>query len=99
MPLDCVMPDVFSRALVRARKAHACCECGAPILPGEEYYLAEGLWEGRWERYKTCSCCEKKRCALADYFKAECIAFGELHEYYHAWERDQLSTGAALARL
>lgn len=53
--------DVFEEKLVRARKTHECCECGAEISKGEEHEVASGLWEGDWSRYRTCLLCVRIR--------------------------------------
>jgi hypothetical protein len=85
---DCELPTLFDRRLRVARKVHACCECRHPIVPGEKYHDTKGLWDGSWERYRVCECCEKKRCALAAYFKDVCIAFGEVAEFLAEYERE-----------
>jgi hypothetical protein len=41
----------------RARKPHACCECGLLIRPREQYEHATGMWDGEISTYKTCSTC------------------------------------------
>lgn len=40
-----------------ARKCHKCCECGGLISKGEKYQRITGLWEGKFETYKTCREC------------------------------------------
>jgi len=40
-----------------ARKEHKCFECGRKILPGEKYETASGVWDDRWDTYKTCEDC------------------------------------------
>ena len=47
-----------SKTCIRtARTEHKCGECKRVIAPGEKYEITEGLCEGTWETYKTCSDC------------------------------------------
>jgi hypothetical protein len=85
---DCEPPTLFEDRLRKARAAHICGECRHPILPGEIYHDIRGLWDGRWSRFKVCECCEKKRCALAAYFKDGCIPFGGVAEAFADYERE-----------
>lgn len=41
----------------KARKPHACNECGRQIAPGEEYETADYLYDGCWFHNDTCSHC------------------------------------------
>lgn len=41
----------------RARKQHCCCECLAPIEPGEHYMETTGVWDGRADRFRQCLFC------------------------------------------
>lgn len=84
--MSAVMPDVYRERDVVARRTHACCECSAEIAIGERYRRSNGLWDGRWSEYKTCSRCsdlrERVRAAfLAEYSQEELPAFGELDEW------------------
>lgn len=45
----------------RARRNHACVECGDPIAAGTEYTETTGLWENRWERLRVCAGCTDVR--------------------------------------
>lgn len=77
-------PKVCTVKDVRARKQHSCCECGRTIERRETYELVKGLWDGRWETYKTCLGCTRIRdhfcsdgfiyTALAE-LVSECIGF------------------------
>jgi len=53
--------DVSGTMIITARKKHTCCECGEAISPGERYEVISGLWEGSWDRYKTCLPCQRIR--------------------------------------
>lgn len=44
-----------------ARKEHKCCECRETIKPGQQYQNIKGLWEGRFEIFKTCMPCYRIR--------------------------------------
>jgi hypothetical protein len=54
-------PAVFREEERQARKAYKCCECRAPIKPGERYENATGLWDGAWATYRTCLTCARIR--------------------------------------
>jgi hypothetical protein len=61
----------------KARTAHACCECNAPIRPGMRYQLIKGKADGYFYDYATCPTCavirHDWRCApltgLRDYLR------------------------------
>ncbi len=53
--------EFYKVDVVTARKEHTCCECGDPILPGEKYEKARGVWGGGFEEYKTCFVCRRIR--------------------------------------
>lgn len=46
-----------------ARKQHKCCECNSDIDPGEKYQCITGLFEDKFETYKTCLICANIRTA------------------------------------
>lgn len=74
-------PSVFWVSTPRARKEHKCCECLSVISPGEEYELFEGVYDGSFDRYRTCSICRNVReAAQQDLRLDEGIAFGCLWE-------------------
>ncbi len=69
----CIMPDpegdrarCHHAAQVRARKAHRCSECGAPIAAGERHEKVSAIWDGRigWETIRTCLPCADIRDTL-----------------------------------
>jgi len=49
--------EFFREVLRTARKEHRCCECHRTILPGEKYEYVSGMWEGKFDTYKTCIDC------------------------------------------
>lgn len=53
--------EFASEKIVTARKTHLCCECRKKIQPGEKYEYVSGVWEGRFEHYKTCLDCVSMR--------------------------------------
>lgn len=57
----CERPDVYGRELIRARKAHRCCECHGTIYPRDLYHRHSGLWDGAWATFKVCEDCEQIR--------------------------------------
>ena len=84
-------PDAFRVTLRKARKQHHCCECPAPIVPGEIYEYASGVWEGRGQSFKTCTPCAEVREQLVQdlmdlNFLDSMPIFGhlqsEMHDFY-----------------
>lgn len=84
-------PSCFSVTLRRAMKEHRCCECPAPIVPGEMYELASGVWDHQGRAFKTClPCAEVRQDFLKDLWKhwgySETSIFGhlqvEMSEFY-----------------
>lgn len=79
----CTMPDVFSQAIVKARKQHKCCECGTIIPQGHMYERSAGVWDGTGMTYHTCPSCAEIRKYVSGQMKASMPtehgpAFGEL---------------------
>ena len=81
-------PEFFSATEPKARKAHACGECGRQIQPGERYEYVCGKWDGDMLTYKTCVDCLSIRNA----FFCEAYTFGDI------WSRvrDHFSEGASV---
>lgn len=82
----------------RARKEHRCSECRRTIHPAEHYELVRGLWDDRWDAYKTCTHCQVAR----SWLERECggwvytEVFDELIEH---WEEDLIYRSFWLARV
>lgn len=68
---DGEMPSLFFESRHTARKEHKCYECRRTIRPGEQYESVRGVWEGRFEFFKTCQHC----LALRDWVKAHVPCF------------------------
>lgn len=59
-------PTLYTRRMVKSRKAHRCTECGCTIGHADAYERTEALWEGQFETYKTCArCCALRKWVLA----------------------------------
>lgn len=71
-------PAVSRCTRPKARDCHQCVECDSTINVGEKYELVEGLWDGEWQRFKTCKTCSSVRQEL-DKRGIE-VFFGELIE-------------------
>ena len=71
--------EFFREDIITARVEHYCCECGDTIQPGSKYQRIKGVWDGKWETFKTCTPCATVR---SDYFCS--WTFGELGEM--VWE-------------
>ena len=72
-------PSVYREEYKKARKQHKCCECLSCIHIGEKYQHITGLWDGRWQTFKTCEKCADLRDSLNQVI---CISLGELREEY-----------------
>ena len=72
--------EFYSESLVRARKAHKCCECGRSIAPGETYERVSGKWGGAIDTYKTCPHCLEVRGMYDDVCKRNSWIFTQLEE-------------------
>ena len=57
----CEAPSLFLRSWKPARKQHHCCECGGVIQPRDRHEITEGVWDGRWDRLRTCVECVQCR--------------------------------------
>jgi len=51
------MPTLYTVTRPVARKQHRCCECRQLIEPKEQYVRTDGLWDGRFDAFKTCMFC------------------------------------------
>lgn len=54
-------PSCYQVSRPIARKAHTCCECRTIILPGKQYTVESGLWDGDFQTFKTCPDCMSVR--------------------------------------
>lgn len=69
-------PEVSNTRIVKARKAHKCCECGCEIKPGAQYESSGGVWDGEWSTYKTCDTCVTVRDWYAHKYPDDDYGFG-----------------------
>lgn len=77
----CDMPAAFEETHRIARKPHRCEICGHTIPSGSRYYVAAGLWDGRWDRVNAhVACQELYRDVQAAETGYECLAYEELRE-------------------
>jgi hypothetical protein len=63
---DCEQPAVYRSKIQRARKSHACCECGGPITPGDFHEYVFAIWDGDPSGVRTCSPCLQLRAWVAE---------------------------------
>lgn len=75
-------PSVYGEKEVKARKAHSCVECSALILPGEIHLVYSGCWDGSWSGGRQHLLCRDACVWIRDVLNEECIAFGELSEWW-----------------
>lgn len=66
---------VYKASRVRAAKEHKCYECGRTIVLGERHEVVSSLYDGSWERTRTCARCLDVR----DYVTAHAPCFCWLH--------------------
>lgn len=90
---DAVLPSAYRERVVKARLPHTCYSCGYPIMPGEHYEHASGIWDGSADDYRR-----HLLCSLLDRQAGECGCweFGGLQDaqgrrdlswvYRRAWE-------------
>lgn len=77
----CEIPEFYSVSWPKAKKEHACCECGSKILIGEKYCRVNAKWEGVVATEKQHLECEEACRYYRDFINHECLSFGELFEY------------------
>ena len=58
--------DVYVSTPRRAAREHTCCECAGMIKKGETHELISMLYDGRWDRYRTCPACLRGPVAFVD---------------------------------
>jgi len=68
--------EISTSTIRKARKSHECCECDREIIVGEHYEEATLLYDGSWDRYRTCLDCLSVRSAM----------FCGCWYYTHTWE-------------
>ena len=92
-------PEFYDQRIVKARKAHKCCELGCAIIPGDQYERFSGKWEGDFHCYSTCLACVEKRKVVSAFgsknWNDDCYLFGGLTDAMHEM-RTWNSEGAAL---
>ena len=69
------VPSFSAETWHTARTHHTCCECSETIVTGRRYERAVGVYDGRWETYKTCEPCVRIRRDYCYYW-----IYGELVE-------------------
>lgn len=79
---ECVIPEFYSYSEPVARKQHVCCECYAPILPGEKHFAYRGKWDGDLQTGRQHLLCMEACMFVRDKLNDnECIGFGKLNEF------------------
>lgn len=90
---ECVVPDFYSHSEPVARKQHVCCECHAPILPGEKHFSYRGKWDGYMMTGRQHLLCMKACMYIRDNMNDdECIGFGGLFEWLGEYRFDLRDT-------
>lgn len=62
-------PTFYDSATVKGRKDHKCAECLRVIPKGELHEYAKGLWDGRFDDFRTCETCQEliRECGITCY--------------------------------
>jgi hypothetical protein len=73
-------PSICDSKMQIARKPHKCCECGQVISQGQKYERFRGMWNGKFDTFKTCQTCLDIR---SEFFCTYVFGqiFDDLHEY------------------
>lgn len=58
-------PSFSTESTPRAKKPHQCCECREVIPVGATYERVSGVWDGRFDTFKTCAECVEIRMAFS----------------------------------
>jgi hypothetical protein len=53
--------EVIEDKVVKARKDHRCVECRETIAKGQKHEYIKGLWDGRFDTFRTCLSCVEIR--------------------------------------
>lgn len=77
---DYEAPSFYVREDRRARKTHRCSECGADILPGEQYEHVRGKWDGDIGTYRACTRCTAVRDWVRAHVPCLCWTHGNMLE-------------------
>ncbi len=79
---ECLIADFYTHSEPVARKRHVCCECRAPILPGEKHFSYRGKWDGQIETGRQHLLCMEACMFIRDELNdGECLGFGMLNEF------------------
>lgn len=83
--MDADLPSIFEVKYRFANKPHICCECRRTIAKGVKYQYVSGLWNGKWDKFKTCLACVELREALVDDYDKNLAPFKELSEWAYEY--------------
>jgi len=80
------MPTMYTVTRPVARKQHRCCECRQPIEPKEQYVRTDGMWDGRFDVFKTCMFCYTANASALGFIREDYFLqdppFGELWAWF-----------------
>ena len=71
--------EIFSEAMVRARKEHKCITCGKPIHPGRIYHKQVGTVDGDFATWKSHGRCRAALYASDAFDEDGCLYDGKRH--------------------
>lgn len=78
-------PSAFSRVKRKARKTHACCECGREIKKADQYIYSSGIWDGEPGSFKQCLNCDSIMLAASKYEGYDHPCFCELRSWFEGF--------------
>lgn len=87
---DCELPGFYAEAFPVARKAHRCCECQAPIDPGEKHLRYAMKYDGTMDYGRQHMLC-RELCMLMNYEGDGCCPFGGMKDTFREkdWPLDK----------
>jgi hypothetical protein len=79
---SCELPEFYAEDFPEARKTYRCCECEAPILPGEKHLHARGKSDGEFWHSRQHMLC-RELCMLMNTESDGCCYFGGMKDEWH----------------
>jgi hypothetical protein len=100
MWLECDPPEFYSEDFPAAGKVHRCCECKAPIVPGEKHLYARGKSEGDFWAERQHMLCSELCMLMNRAGDEECCPFGFMKEAFsEGWDGEGFRANVEAAHL
>lgn len=87
---DCEIPEFYGEGFPVARKPHRCCECLAPIEPGEKHLRWAAKWDGDLYYGRQHMLC-RELCMFMNQEGDGCCPFGGMKDTFREedWHLDK----------